>query len=148
MRTLTAVSGSQEPESGADGLRYFDGSRFYSPLKDGFPNTRASGIAEDSEKGIWISSDAGLSRVYQGRLHKILDGVADVGISTIARDVLLTVMGPVLGKPGGKTALVRVSKVNGQWKTETVMEPFPSVRLQARMELAIFFLPVTEGSAR
>ncbi len=118
-------------ESGADGLRYFDGSRFYSPLKDGFPNTRASGIAEDSEKGIWISSDAGLSRVYQGRLHKILDGVADVGISTIARDVLLTVMGPVLGKPGGKTALVRVSKVNGQWKTETVMEPFPSVRLQA-----------------
>lgn len=45
-------------EVGAEGLFYFDGSRFLSPLQAPFPKVVVSGMEQDSNGGIWIASSA------------------------------------------------------------------------------------------
>lgn len=125
-------------ESG-EGLSYFDGTRFFSPLKNSFPKFQGSGIAEDSETGIWIASSAGLFRYYQGQLQKVLDGAFDVGITKVAPNLFLTVVRAGGGDSGGTGRLIRVSKIAGQWKTDTLLETFPLVKLQPDQSGSVLF---------
>jgi hypothetical protein len=50
-------------------------------------------MAEDSEGGIWFSSTAGIFRLYNGKLEKIVFGVAEAGIEKTAPDVFLAAVG-------------------------------------------------------
>jgi ligand-binding sensor domain-containing protein len=53
-------------ETGDEGLYYFDGSRFLSPVANAVPKGLVRGIEEDSEDGIWLASSTGIYRVHNG----------------------------------------------------------------------------------
>ena len=113
---------------GSEGLTYFDGSRFVSPLNSPFPKVVIfGGMAEDSEGGIWLATSAGVYRVFQGRLELISEGVPGNGIAQAAPDLfLVTVI-----RPGASHAeLLRVAKTQGRWKSETIMQSASPFRLQ------------------
>ncbi len=115
-------------ESGAVGLSYFDGSRFFNPVKN-FPKIESiCSMAEDGEGGIWLASGSGLYRVHQGQLQRMFKDIVDVGVLTkIAPDVLVTT---VWRKNSPQGTLVRISNRRGSWKTETLAKPSPSASLQ------------------
>ena len=48
----------------------------------------------------------------------------------MAPDVLLSVVGTDSHDSDDRPRLVRISKVDGRWKADTVIDPFPLVRLQ------------------
>jgi len=116
-------------ESASADLSYFDGSRFISPLRGDCPKWQVGGFAEDSEGGIWISSDVGLYRFYKGRLQRILDGQAWNGIAAISPDVFLLTIGPQGGDSVKDADLVRISRTKGAWKAAVVLKSFPQATL-------------------
>jgi hypothetical protein len=65
---------------GTEGLTYFDGSRFFSPLKTTFPKVVISGMVEDSEGGIWLATSGGVYRAFREDLLRVADGSALGGI--------------------------------------------------------------------
>jgi len=122
-------------EEGAEGLTYFDGSRFISPV-DGGPKLFVSGMAEDNEGGIWISSRSGLYRLFKRQLHKVLDGVAAHGLTKVAPDTFLTSIASPDRNESADGDLVRIMKVSGEWKTATI----------AKAASAVWFRPDRSGN--
>jgi len=118
-------------ETGTEGLLYFDGSRFFSPIQGGFPHVIVRGMAQDSDGGIWLSSSGGLYRVYLGRLEKMADGDALAGITQIASDVFLATMAkPHEERPSVHADVVRISRTQQGWKAEPILK---SVQVQFRL---------------
>jgi tRNA A-37 threonylcarbamoyl transferase component Bud32 len=113
---------------GSEGLTYFDGSRFVSPLRSPFPKVTVTGaMVEDTEGGIWLATNAGLYRTFQGRLDLVTKGAADRGIAQAAPDIFLA----TVTRPGTSNAeLLRVAKTQGAWKSETIIQSTPQVSLQ------------------
>jgi hypothetical protein len=113
----------------AQGLTYFDGSRFISPLKDPLPKAIVTGMAEDREGGIWLAADAGLYRAFRGRLQRMAHGDAYDGILQAGPDVFLS----VITRPGANDAdLLRIWKAqDGAWKIETIVSSMPHARIRA-----------------
>jgi hypothetical protein len=99
----------------------FDGVRFF-PLSDyGFPSSMVYEIGEDSEGGIWIGAETGLYRFANGRVQEISKGVV-TSVVVAKTDLVLAAIGPLGAGPPRKAALLRVTRVGGQWKPETVMD--------------------------
>jgi len=117
-------------ETGTEGVFYFDGTRFVSPLKNGFPNAIVRGMAEDSEGGIWFSSTAGIFRLYNGKLEKIVSGVAEAGIEKIAPDVFLAAVGESANEATATADAVRIAKTNGGWKAEPIVTAITQVQFR------------------
>ena len=53
----------------ADALRYFDGTRFITPLEGQFPNVLVNAMAEDAEGGIWFGSRGDSFGSFTGRFR-------------------------------------------------------------------------------
>ena len=115
-------------EAGSEGLFYFDGSRFIEPLKGQFPNAIVRGLAEDSEGGVWLASNGGIYRFYRGQLRKVVEGAALAGITSVAPDVFLATRSLSDSDAMHRAALIRISRVQGEWKAETVQEPVAQVQ--------------------
>lgn len=115
-------------EAGSEGIYYFDGSRFLSPLKDPFPKVVVRGMAEDTDGGLWIASSGGVCRLAKGHLQKKFDGIAIGGILQVAPDVFLTTVAHSTGDYFNRAALTRISRVQGEWKADTLQEPVPQVQ--------------------
>jgi len=62
-------------EAGAEGVTYFDGSRFIPVLRDRFPKVLVGGMAEDSDGGLWIASSACAYR----KSTRCLEAANDIG---------------------------------------------------------------------
>jgi hypothetical protein len=121
---------------GTEGLTYFDGSRFVSPLRDPFPKVFVSGMAEDVEGGIWLATSGGLYRAFRGHLDRMTEGDASSGLVQAAPNVFLS----TVTKPGaGDAELLRVAKAKRQWKSETIIPSTPQARLQADYEGNILY---------
>ncbi len=100
-----------------EGLTYFDGSRFISPVKN-FPKVLVNGLTEDSEGAFWIAAIPGVYRLVRGRLDRITD-TATAGIARIAPDVFLTA-----SASQGRDEyidLARITKAHGTWVSETIL---------------------------
>lgn len=110
-------------EAGSEGFYYFDGSRFIEPLKDQFPKVIVRGLAEDTDGGIWISSSNGIYRFHKGQIQKKFDGIALAGITQIAPDVFLATLAQSSTDPVHHAALVRISRLQGEWKADVIQEP-------------------------
>jgi len=113
-------------ESGREGLTYFDGSRFILPVS-AFPKVFVNGMAEDSDGGLLISSNDGVYRLLGGRLERVLVG-AHFGLTKVARDIFLTIVTPP-GKERTDADLVRIKRLEGSWKDETVARSTPAAFL-------------------
>ncbi|MGA2252091.1 protein kinase domain-containing protein [Terracidiphilus sp.] len=106
-------------ETGYEGIYVFDGSRFLSP--QGAQNgAGVRGMAEDAEGGIWLSSNQGLLRIYQGKLAKVFAGSALAGITRVAPDVFLLTM-QTQGQSSGKADIIRVTKTSAGWKIDSLL---------------------------
>jgi tRNA A-37 threonylcarbamoyl transferase component Bud32 len=117
-------------ETGNEGFFYFDGARFFSPLKGAMPRGVVRGMAEDNEGGIWIASSAGVYRYYRGDLQKVADGAAWAGITMVAPDVfLVTLDTPAVG-PEATTHLVRIARIRNAWKAEVIVSPISQVQFR------------------
>jgi tRNA A-37 threonylcarbamoyl transferase component Bud32 len=114
-------------EAGSEGLFYFDGIRFIAPAKDQFPKAIVRGLAEDTDGGIWIASNFGVYRFYQGKLQKKFEGAALAGITEVAPDVFLTTLSQSTADPFPQGALVRISRVGVEWKAEKMQDPTQQV---------------------
>ena len=110
-------------EAGSEGFYYFDGSRFIEPLKDQFPKAIVRGLAEDTDGAIWIASSGGIFRFHKGQLQKRFEGVALAGITQIAPDVFLTTLAQSSDDPVHHAALIRISRVQEEWKADVIQEP-------------------------
>ena len=117
-------------ETGTEGVFYFDGTRFVSPLKSGFPNAIVRGMAEDSEGGIWFSSTAGIYRLCNGKLEKIVSGVAEAGIEEIAPDVFLAAVGESANEATATADAVRIAKTNDGWKAQPIVTAITQVQFR------------------
>jgi tRNA A-37 threonylcarbamoyl transferase component Bud32 len=117
-------------ETGDEGFFYFDGTRFMSPLKDVFPKGIATGMAEDSEGGIWVASTVGLNRVYRGHLQSVVDGEANTGIARVSSDVFLAEIERPGQDPAGEADLVRITRRAGSWRADTVFRGLPEVKFR------------------
>lgn len=110
-------------ETGTEGLLYFDGNRFFSPIQGGFPHVIVRGMAQDSDGGIWLSSSGGLYRAYRGQLEKMAEGKALAGITQVAPDVFLATMAkPHEERPLIHADLVRISRIQREWKAEPILK--------------------------
>lgn len=117
-------------ETGTEGLYYFDGSRFFSPIQGNFPRVIVRGMAEDSDGGIWLSSSGGLYRVYRGRLEKMAEGEAFAGITRVAPDVFLaTIAKPNVEQPVIHADVMRISRTQQGWKVEPILK-LPQVQFR------------------
>ncbi|HLJ26713.1 MAG TPA: serine/threonine-protein kinase [Candidatus Angelobacter sp.] len=117
-------------EIGNEGLFYFDGSRFIAPINGVFPQVVASGMAEDSDGGIWIASTGGVYRIHEGHLDKMVDGDARAGITGIAPDVFLVPVGHARDRPLTDVDLIRISKTERGWKAEAILNRIPQVQFR------------------
>ena len=104
---------------GAD-LSCFDGSRFFFLRDYGLPAATTLDIAEDATGAIWIGTENGVYRFWNGQVAEIGKGSAS-SVVPISPDVVAAVMGP----PGRTVAdrssvLVRFERVGGGWKAKTV----------------------------
>jgi tRNA A-37 threonylcarbamoyl transferase component Bud32/ligand-binding sensor domain-containing protein len=115
-------------EAGTEGLFYFDGTRFFSPVAGSFPKVVVRGLAEDSDGGIWIPSNGGIYRFYQGQLQKKVEGRALAGITKVAADVFLAPVSPAADDPTGHANLVRISRMKGDWKADVVQDSMQQVQ--------------------
>src|SRR5580658_419531 len=101
-------------------LAFFDGSRFFFLRDYGFPSVGSYDITEDSSGTIWIGAETGVYRFSQGRVEQVSKGVA-VSVIAATSDVVIAAVGPLgLGIPTN-ASLVRIQRVGGGWKSETVM---------------------------
>jgi tRNA A-37 threonylcarbamoyl transferase component Bud32 len=107
-------------EAGGEGLTYFDGSRFVAIAKDKFPNAVASGITEDTDRGLWVSTVIGVFHISQGQVERFLEGRA-LGIVRVAPNVFVANIKPA----GMSRELIRISSSNGKWTQEVILAPFP-----------------------
>jgi len=105
-------------------LFYFDGTRYFSPLRSGELKGIVGGMAEDSDGGVWLSSTSGIYRFYKDRLERIVDGVAHAGITQVAPDVFLATVGMPSTDFLTSAKALRIARGDGGWKSETIM---PSV---------------------
>jgi tRNA A-37 threonylcarbamoyl transferase component Bud32 len=127
---------------GTPGLNYFDGSRFVSPVKGVFPRMAISGLEEDSDGGIWVASDAGLFRFFQGHLEKIVNGAAWTGMVKVAPDVFLATVGKLARISSFDAELVRFTRSEGAWKAEPIMKSARQTRFQVdRSENVLYPCP-------
>jgi len=117
-------------ETGTEGIFYFDGTRYVSPLKGGFPNAIVRGMAEDSEGGIWLSSTAGIFRLHDGKLDKIVSGVAEAGIERIAPNVFLAAVGKSANEATATADAVRISKTSDGWKAQPIATSISQVQFR------------------
>jgi serine/threonine-protein kinase len=103
---------------GTEGLTYFDGSRFFLPIKDRFPKVVISGMAEDSDGGIWMATSGGVYRAFQEHLQRVAEGSAMDGMVVAAPDVFLV----SLTKPISRSAeLLRISRAFKRiWKIDAI----------------------------
>lgn len=110
-------------ETGTEGLLYFDGSRFFSPIQGRFPRVIVRGMAQDSDGGIWLSSSGGLYRAYRGELKKMAEGKALAGITQVAPDVFLATMAKANEeRPLIHADVVRISRIQQEWKAEPILK--------------------------
>jgi hypothetical protein len=115
-------------ETGYEGIYMFDGSRFLSP--QGAQNgAGVRGITEDTEGGIWLSSNQGLFRVYHGKLTKVFAGWAFAGITRVAPDVFLLAMQPQ-GQNTGKADAVRVTNTAAGWRIDSLLTDIGDVQFR------------------
>jgi len=119
-------------EAGSEGLFYFDGTRFFSPVKGAFPKVIVRGLAEDSDGGIWIPSSAGIYRFYLGELTKKFEGSALAGIIKVGPDVFLTTLAQSTNDPMHHAGMVRISRMEKDWRADVVQDSMPQV--QYRMD--------------
>jgi len=115
-------------EAGTEGLFYFDGTRFFSPVAGPFPKVIVRGLAEDSDGGIWIPSSGGIYRFYQGRLQKKFEGTALAGITEVAADVFLATVSQAANDPMHHAGLVRISRMNGDWRADVLQDSVQQVQ--------------------
>jgi sugar lactone lactonase YvrE len=117
-------------ETGSEGIFYFDGARYISPVKNGALKGNVRGMEEDSEGGVWIASTDGIFRLKRDHLEKIADGVAAAGITKVTTDVFLT----TISKPGSDllsdAKAIRISKQRESWKSETLIDSIPQVQFR------------------
>jgi tRNA A-37 threonylcarbamoyl transferase component Bud32 len=117
-------------ETGSEGLFYFDGARYISPVQSGALKGIVRGMAEDSEGGVWIASTGGIFRLKKDHLEKIADGVAAAGITRVATDIFLA----TIGKSGtdllSDAQTVRISRHEGGWKSEILIASIPQVQFR------------------
>ena len=117
-------------ETGSEGLFYFDGARYISPVPSVALKGIVRGMAEDSEGGLWIASTDGIFRLEKDYLVKLSDGVAAAGITQVATDVFLA----TIGKSGtdllSDAQTIRISKQRGGWKSETLINSIPQVQFR------------------
>ena len=122
---------------GSEGLIYFGGSRFILPLDDRFPKVSISGMAEDSEGGIWLATNEGIFRVSKGRLVCIAAGRADAGIVQAAADLFMA----AVVRPGANNAeLLKVGRGSHGWRVEVILPSTPSLRFQSDNAGNIFYV--------
>lgn len=117
-------------ETGAEGLFYFDGEHFIQPLKEPFPKVDVSGMAKDSEGGIWIISSGGLFRFHRGSLEKILDGTGSAGITRVDSDVFVATVARPGHDPSMDADLMRIMRVSGRWQTDALLTGMPQVQFR------------------
>jgi len=111
-----------------DGLYYFDGSRFFSLSRIGYPKTLVHALAEDDEGGVWIASDAGLHRFSGGALERVVEGVTE-SVVAISPGFLVAAIAPAGG--GVTLRLYRVSRVQSRWSAK------PLAGFQSRGNLTV-----------
>lgn len=101
-------------------VKCFDGTRFYS-LRDFGPlhvNGRSSGgFAEDSDGGIWFTSDSALYRFAAGHIAVMRQGWAE-SVIKIAPGVMLANMGGPGEHDPPELHLYRFQKISGSWHYE------------------------------
>jgi hypothetical protein len=117
-------------ESGQEGLFYFDGTRFISPVKSGLPKMIVRGMVEDSDGGIWLSSTDGIYRVFKGQIEKMFDGVALAGITRVASDVFLATVGRSGDSSPADADLMRITRAQGGWKAEAIIKAVAQVQFR------------------
>lgn len=109
--------------SGGD-VKCFDGTRFYS-LRAFGPlhfNGRSSGaMAEDSDGGIWFTSDVALYRFSRGRLEVARQGWAE-SVVNIGPGVMLANMGSPGDHDPPELHLYRFREVDGGWRCERLAD--------------------------
>ena len=115
-------------EAGTEGLFYFDGTRFFSPVAGAFPKVIVRGLAEDSDGGIWIPSSGGIYRFYRGQLQKKFEGAALAGITEVAADVFLATVSQAASDPMHQAGLVRISRMNGDWRADVLQDSVQQVQ--------------------
>jgi hypothetical protein len=89
-----------------------------------------SGLAEDSDGGIWVASNVGLLRLFNGYLEKIVDGGAWDGIAKVGNDIFLAVLTKQGHDDRNGGELDRIMKAQSGWKVETITRYAPEVRFQ------------------
>ena len=122
LKTAEERCGWGGAEGAAEGLTYFDGSQFISPLGGTFPKVLINGMAEDSEGGIWIASNGGIYRLLHRVLEKVLDGNFREGNTAIGGDVFLAAVARPGKNPATETDLVRVSRSHGLWRNDVLVQ--------------------------
>ena len=134
--------GGMEP--GSEGLTYFDGSRFVQAVDD-FPKVLVTGMAEDTEGGIWVTSNFGIYRVFLGHVKKIVGGSAPWGITPVARDVFLASVAPAgtyehAGySPKDSSSLVRIVHTPTGWRADALVKEFSAARFWADSAGEVFY---------
>ena len=102
---------------GGEGLTYFDGNRFISPVRGPFPKAAIQNITEDSEGGLWIATPIGLYRFFGGELT-LMVGSGAGNVLEAGPTVILAVTAD--GTKGNE--LLRFSKASGgKWKAEAML---------------------------
>lgn len=111
-----------------EGLTYFDGIQFISPLKEPFPKTEITGMAEDAEGGVWLATYIGIFRVFRGHLEHVVSGVALTGIVRVGPGLLLVA---VTDEAVRNTQLMRIARArNGNWRVDSLLDTTPGTRFQ------------------
>ncbi len=102
-------------------LSCFDGSHFYSLSDYGLPPGLSLDVAEDSSGAIWIGTEIGVFRFWNGRVEKIAVGSAS-SVVPISPDIIVAVIGPT-GRtvPNTDVFLVRLKRTGAHWSADSVM---------------------------
>lgn len=123
---------------GAEGISYFDGTRFITPLSDRFPGVLVTaGLAEDAAGGIWLTTSTGLYRLFRGHWKQYTSNPV-TSIVEAAPDVFLITTTRNLGQKQVMD-LIRVALYNGKWTVQTLLSRFPSKWLKLNHDGNVLF---------
>jgi hypothetical protein len=107
---------------GGKDVACFDGSRFYSLVELGLPAVGAIAITEDGEGAIWIASEKGLYRFYQGALKLVMPGLARAVAASSG--VVLALIAPAAPDLSHQSSLFRIRRNGTAWQLDKII-PLP-----------------------
>jgi hypothetical protein len=100
-------------------LACFDGARFFFLRDYGFPEVPTDDVAGDSTGAIWVGAETGVYRFSQGRIQKVVDGVA-VSVVPARPGLVLAATGPPGHGIPSNASLVRIQGNGDVWRAEAV----------------------------